>query len=300
MRFESTFIAATREFADYDKIVPAPYMRAAFTLTKAPQSARISITALGFYDLYVNGTRITKGILAPYISNPDQLVVYDLYDVAPLLQKGKNVIGLLLGNGFSNNFGGISWDLEKASFRAAPKTAFCVEADGKEVFSTASGTVKCAPSPILWDDYREGEKYDATKEIAGWNLPGFDDALWKDAIPAAEPKGRKIFADFEPIREYKLRTAVRVIPLEDGFLYDFGVNTAGVPVLKIDGRKGQKVTLVCGEWFKDGNMDTKNIQCWVRYRRRSEEIQTIEYTCKGEKKKGRGSRPASPTTAAGM
>ena len=135
MRFESTFIAATREFADYDKIVPAPYMRAAFTLNKAPQSARISITALGFYDLYVNGTRITKGILAPYISNPDQLVVYDLYDVAPLLQKGKNVIGLLLGNGFSNNFGGISWDLEKAPFRAAPKTAFCVEADGKEVFS---------------------------------------------------------------------------------------------------------------------------------------------------------------------
>ena len=134
-----------------------------------------------------------------------------------------------------------------------------MEADGKEVFSTASGKVKCAPSPILWDDYREGEKYDATKEIAGWNLPGFDDALWKDAIPAAEPKGRKIFADFEPIREYKLRTAVRVIPLEDGFLYDFGVNTAGVPVLKIDGRKGQKVTLICGEWFKDGNMDTKNI-----------------------------------------
>ena len=286
MRFESTFIAATREFADYDKIVPAPYMRAAFTLNKAPQSARISITALGFYDLYVNGTRITKGILAPYISNPDQVVVYDLYDVAPLLQKGKNVIGLLLGNGFSNNFGGISWDLEKAPFRAAPKTAFRVEADGKEVFSTASGKVKCAPSPILWDDYREGEKYDATKEIAGWNLPDFDDAAWKDAIPAAEPKGRKVCADFEPIREYKLRTAVRVIPLEDGFLYDFGVNTAGVPVLKIDGRKGQKVTLICGEWFKDGNMDTKNIQCWVRYRRRSEEIQTIEYTCKGERGEG--------------
>ena len=286
MRFESTFIAATREFADYDKIVPAPYMRAAFTLNKAPQSARISITALGFYDLYVNGTRITKGILAPYISNPDQLVVYDLYDVAPLLQKGKNVIGLLLGNGFSNNFGGISWDLEKAPFRAAPKTAFRVEADGKEVFSTASGKVKCVPSPILWDDYREGEKYDATKEIAGWNLPGFDDAGWKDAIPAEEPKGRKVCADFEPIREYKLRTAVRVIPLEDGFLYDFGVNTAGVPVLKIDGRKGQKVTLVCGELFKNGNMDTKNIQCWVRYRRRSEEIQTIEYTCKGEKGEG--------------
>ena len=286
MKFETAFLSATREFSDVNRQVPAPYMRAAFTLNKAPQSARISITALGFYDLYVNGTRITKGILAPYISNPDQVVVYDLYDVAPLLQKGKNVIGLLLGNGITDCPGGLTWWVDKATFRAAPKTAFRVEADGKEVFSTASGKVKCAPSPILRDDYQEGEVYDATKEIAGWNLPEYDDAGWEDAIPAAEPKGRKVCADFEPIREYKLRTAVGIIPTEDGFLYDFGVNTAGVPVLKIDGKKGQKVTLVCGELFKDGNMNTKNIQCWSRFTKSDSERQMIEYTCKGEKGEG--------------
>ena len=60
MKLETAFLSATREFSDVNRQVPAPYMRAAFTLNKAPQSARISITALGFYDLYVNGTRITQ------------------------------------------------------------------------------------------------------------------------------------------------------------------------------------------------------------------------------------------------
>lgn len=285
MRFEKAYKAATKEFSDYERDIPAPYMRGSFQLAAKPERAEIAVTALGFYDLYVNGARVTKGILAPYIGNPDQVVVYDRYDIAPYLCAGKNTVGLVLGNGFTNNYGGFPWDIEKSSFRAAPKTAFCVEADGKEVFSSADN-IKTAPSPILNDDYREGEFYDARKEIPGWNLPEFDDSAWQDAIPAETPKGRCVFADFEPIREYKRRKAVRIVPLKDGYLYDFGVSTAGVPVLKIDGKAGQKVTLVCGEWFKDGDMDTKNIQCWVRYRDMDREIQMLRYVCKGEKGEG--------------
>ena len=283
MRFEKAFKAAGKQFSDYERGVPAPYMRGSFYLAAKPENAEITITAFGFYDLYINGVRITKGILAPYISNPEQVVVYDSYNIAPYLREGKNVVGLILGNGFTNNYGGRPWDFDKAPFRAAPKTAFCVEADGKEVFSSADN-IKAAPSPILNDDYREGEFYDARKEIHGWDLPEFDDSAWQDAIPAETPKGRCVLADFEPIREYKRRKAVRIVPLKEGYLYDFGVNTAGVPVLKIDGTPGQKVTLVVGEWFKGGDMDTKNIQCWAR--RRDEEIQKIEYICKGEKGEG--------------
>ena len=285
MRFEKSFIAATEEYSDYNKRVPAPYIRGSFDLKKCPETAEITITALGFYDLYVNGTRITKGILAPYISNPEQVVVYDNYDIVSYLHTGKNVIGVILGNGFTNNFGGAPWDFEKSSFRAAPKTAFCVELDGEEVLSTEK-PLKWAPSPILWDDYREGEVYDARREIAGWNLPDFDDSEWAETISAPSPSGRCLLADIEPIREYKKRKAVRIIPLEDGFLYDFGVNTAGVPILKIDGKAGQKINFIFGEWFKDGNMDTKNIQCWNRFRKMVSEIKKIEKICKGENGEG--------------
>ena len=120
------FVSAGEEYCDFDRRVPAPYMRGTFLLEKEAENAFITITALGFYDLYVNGARITKGILAPYISNPDQIVVYDRYDVKRYLRRGKNAVGLILGNGFSNGFGGFVWEFDKAPFRAAPKTAFAV------------------------------------------------------------------------------------------------------------------------------------------------------------------------------
>ncbi len=67
MEFENTFRAATKEYADYDREIPAPYLRGVFFLKDKAQKAKILITSTGFYDLYINGQRITKGILAPYI-----------------------------------------------------------------------------------------------------------------------------------------------------------------------------------------------------------------------------------------
>ena len=67
------------------------------------QSAEIEICGLGFYHLYINGKKITKGELAPYISNPDQLCYYDTYDILPYISEGENVIGIILGNGYYNH-----------------------------------------------------------------------------------------------------------------------------------------------------------------------------------------------------
>lgn len=278
------FVSAGEEYCDFDRRVPAPYMRGTFLLEKEAENAFITITALGFYDLYVNGARITKGILAPYISNPDQIVVYDRYDVKRYLRRGKNAVGLILGNGFSNGFGGFVWEFDKAPFRAAPKTAFAVEVNGEKIFSTEN-EIKTAPSPILFDELRQGEVYDARLEIKGWALPGFDDTEWRAAVAAPAPKGRFLPARFEPIAEHKRRRAVCVVPLEDGYLYDFGVNTAGVPVLKTDGKAGQKITLVCGEWFKNGDLELDNIR-FAAQKQFKREAQTVEYICKGEAGEG--------------
>ena len=106
MKFPSNFICATHEYADFGRQVPSPYLRRSFQLTEAPLSAELLITGLGFYRLFLNGQEITKCILAPYISNPDDLVYYDLYSVAEYLQPGENVIGVQLGNGMQNCFGG--------------------------------------------------------------------------------------------------------------------------------------------------------------------------------------------------
>ena len=105
MRFPKEFISAGDDYSTLNCFVPAPYIRKRFCLSKKAQNCELLICGLGFYVLYINGKKITKGALAPYLSNPDDVIYYDRYDVSPYLLEGDNVIALCLGNGFQNNPG---------------------------------------------------------------------------------------------------------------------------------------------------------------------------------------------------
>jgi len=69
------FIKATREYSTLDKFVPAPLFRKSFLINAPLSNADVSVCGLGFYRLFINGTEITKGHIAPYISNPDQVKI---------------------------------------------------------------------------------------------------------------------------------------------------------------------------------------------------------------------------------
>lgn len=272
--FPSNFISATKDYCTFEHHVNAPYIRKTIYLN-ALSIAEIVITGLGFYRLFVNGKEITKGILAPYISAPDDVVCYDKYNVS--LNKGENVIGVILGNGMQNSFGGAVWDFDKAAWRGAPKTAFSVKVDG-EVFESGLDC-KCHPSPITYDDLRGGEHYDARLELDGWCDVGFDDSDWSNVIPADAPKGVKRFTVADPIVTTKTLRAVSVKKLENGYLYDFGENCAGNVLLKMKGERGKKITIRHGELLnEDGSLNTKNLLCDSR----QIPNQIIEYTFKGE------------------
>ena len=100
MFLSDKFIKASEKFGDMEAFVPAPYMRKSFVLNSVPQNAEITVCGLGFYELYINGIEITKGPLAPAMSNPEQVLYYDNYDVTEYLHQGENVLGLILGNGW--------------------------------------------------------------------------------------------------------------------------------------------------------------------------------------------------------
>ena len=90
MDYPMQFIHAGPAYSTLTEYVPAPYLRKSFRLEVLPEKAELLICGLGFYELYVNGRRITKGLLSPYISNPDDLIYYDSYTVLQYLQKGEN------------------------------------------------------------------------------------------------------------------------------------------------------------------------------------------------------------------
>lgn len=284
--FSTKFVSADRRYSTFTEMVSAPYMRRTFELSESASSASITICGLGFYELYLNGKQLTKGLLAPYISNPDDILYYDAYDVAPLLQKGKNTIGIMLGNGMLNCPGGDIWDMQLTRYRSAPKVALSFEAvlaNGVNIFFEADEKFVCAPSPIYYDDLRVGEFYDARRAADGWNCPGFDDREWTPAIPVEAPRGECRICRAEPIvtsRELHpisiRRAGMGVTPdfrdtlpviepvgvegQKEGWLYDFGVNAAGNIRLKIRGCRGQKVIMQFAEELDaDGNLDLRGM-----------------------------------------
>ena len=170
MEFPESFIYAGPAFSAPEQPVPAPYFRRQFRLERVPEQAELLICGIGFYELYVNGQRITRGRLAPYISSPDVAVYYDSYDITPLLKIGENVLGVWLGNGFQNNPGGYVWDFDKARFRGAPRFALRLDecsGEKRQAILESDKAFLTAPSPLLSDDYRVGETYDARKERPG-------------------------------------------------------------------------------------------------------------------------------------
>jgi len=292
MKFSTDFVCATHEFTTFKNHVPAPMFRKEFSVEDI-KSAEITICGLGFYELFVNGKRITRGLLSPYISNPDQILYYDNYDVTPYLNNGKNVIGIMLGNGMLNCPGGYVWDFQDVRYRSAPKFAMFFEAmcgDEKITFDARDG-FKCAPSPIIFDDLRAGEFYDARLEVPGWNTVGFDDSGWKNTMLSETPHGEACLCNVDPIvkreelapisikpgkisEHYK---EIQAIPPEltaeelmsytelssndEGYIYDFGTNAAGICRINIkNARPGQKLVLQFAEKLSDdGGLDLRGM-----------------------------------------
>ena len=278
--FPKNFIAATEAFTTQTAHVNAPYFRKKFAFTLG-KKATIRICGLGFYELYINGSNVTKGRLAPYISNPDQALYYDDYDVTKYLVNGENTIGVWLGNGMQNSPYGDVWDFDKASYRSAPKFAMAFYEDGRLFFESDTSFL-WKPSPITFDDLRAGEHYDARLEIEGWNLSSLDDADWEKAIPAVTPKGEAKLVEAEPILVHDVLKPIAVTKTPKGlYLYDFGVNFTGVCRLKIRGERGQQIRLKHGEIVINGDLDMRNVS-FERFSDREAYTQCDWYTLKGE------------------
>ncbi len=75
-------------------------LRHDFTIRSPVKSARLYATALGAYELFLNGKRVGDQVLAPGWTDYRERVVYQAYDVTAQVAAGENVIGALLAPGW--------------------------------------------------------------------------------------------------------------------------------------------------------------------------------------------------------
>lgn len=288
--FPTDFVSSrgSRIFSTYESPVAAPVFRKSIFLEKFPQKAELIIGATGFYDIFLNGTKITKGHLAPFVSNPDEIVFYDAYDLLPLLSYGENVICVMLGNGFRNPIGGEVWNHHVSPQRSAPSFALEFTSDYPQICFTAKQML-WQDSHILFDDCRLGTFCDMTKYKKELFLGGFDESSMFAPIAVPQPLGIKRFASCEPVktvreiepvaitpgelRDYRIRTCFLPLSHKDGvfmpktptmggYIYDFGENVAGTVRLKIKGHCGQVIHMQFTELMFEGFADYINVDAY--------------------------------------
>ena len=88
--------------------ISAPLLRKEFEVGKTLKRARVYISGLGWNELYVNGKKVGDHVLDPattYYNNdqPHKLgsrVLYVTLDATDYLKKGRNALGVMLGNGW--------------------------------------------------------------------------------------------------------------------------------------------------------------------------------------------------------
>jgi hypothetical protein len=235
-------------------------LRKIFQSKATVKKATVYICGLGHYQLSINGKKIGNSEFAPLWSDYSKTVYYNTYDVGALIEKGKNAIGVILGNGFYNT---ISTRYSKLWRTYGPPTLFfkmVVEyADGRKETVRSDKSWKYALSPITFNSIYGGEDYDANLEQPGWNAAGFNDANWKNVVLQEAPEGKLTAQTAPPVQVNKQYGIKELKHLFDSvYVLDMGQNLSGFPSIKIHGKKGQTVRLWVGESLdKDGKVSQK-------------------------------------------
>ncbi|MFN3650733.1 MAG: family 78 glycoside hydrolase catalytic domain [Armatimonadota bacterium] len=276
------WIGRTRE-TEYQ---PAPLLRREFNVDGRVKRARAYVSGLGYYELRLNGEKVGDHHLDPGYTRYDRRALYSTYDVTPLLRRGKNAVGAMLGTGWHNVHTKAVWYFDRAPWRAAPRlrTELRIEyTDGRTETIVSDESWKTSTGPVVFDSIYGGESYDAREEKAGWDRAGYDDRGWQSALVVPAPGGAVSAQQMPPIKITDTLKPVRVTEPKPGvFIFDIGQNMAGHAQLRVEGPAGTKITLRYGERLHpDGTLDRAAIAQHM-IKDPPQRFQTDEYTLKGD------------------
>jgi len=142
--------------------------------------------------------------------------------------------------------------------------------DGSESLIITDESWKCNNNgAIRMNDIYNGETYDATKRLTGWNLPDYDESNWGQ-VKTASYDNNIIASEGESIKKIQEIKPVKVFRSPKGtLLVDMGQNMVGWVRLKVSGTKGTVVTIRHAEVLdKFGEFYTQNLRaakCQLNY-----------------------------------
>lgn len=236
-----------------------------FRCAAKAEKAILKITALGVYEVKLNGERVGDFILAPgWTSYLNRLQVQS-YDVTNLL-KTENSLEVTVGQGWR----AIANKRDSSDFLGYRDTALIAEltlvyADGRTESIVTDSSWTARESKLRYTNIYDGDIYDAT----------FKAGSARHCICVDLEKDMLIPQEGEKIVEQERMPALQVIKTPAGeTVIDFGQNMTGYVEFRIKGTPGEQATISHGETLdRDGNFYNANY--------RSADAQ-IKFICDGE------------------
>lgn len=273
---------------------PARYYRHEFAAGPSITRATVYATALGNYDLHLNGQRVSENRFMPGWTDYHQRVFYNTFDVTDLVTDGDNAIGAILADGWYAGYLGfgplVNYGPDRSGryfYGKTPSLKVQLEIeyeDGtRQVVGTQPGW-QVGTGAYLVADHLMGEHFDARREPLGWAEPGFDASGWEAAVHATangtllvnysdaggervvdlgfrEPPYLEAYPK-QPVRPIEVLRPIEITPRPDGsYIVNFGQNKAGVTRIRAEGPAGTEITIRHGEMLhQDGRLLVENLR----------------------------------------
>ena len=231
----------------------APMFRKTFEVKKTLASARLYTTARGIYEYEVNGRRLADDWFNPGSTDYRYRILYNTYDITPLLKHGMNAIGAQLGAGWYSDFTGYAtaWQDQFGTELSLLAKIVLTYSDGTQQTIVSDGSWKCFNGgPITSDSFQNGEDFDARRACDGWSDARYADADWQPVTVVEAPADSVQIQYYigSPVQNPIVLKAVSVSEPQPGvFVYDMGQNMVGVPRIRLRGEAGQEITFRYGE-----------------------------------------------------
>ncbi|MBM3289690.1 MAG: alfa-L-rhamnosidase, partial [Candidatus Hydrogenedentes bacterium] len=250
---------------------PPIVFRGVFATHGKIERATAYASALGVYELWINGDRVGDRVLAPEWTDYHVRVQYQAFDVTDAIKKGRNAVGAMVGDGwYAGRIGlaeivkdGPKWGI----YGRNPKFVLQIGieyADGTRERIVTDATWKCTKDgPVRASDILDGETQDARIAIRGWSGTGFDDAAWRPVATAPVTNAPLLVAQpNEPVRVVdELKPISLTEPTPGVFVYDLGQNMVGWCRFTANARAGATARFRYGEALNpDGTLYTANLR----------------------------------------
>ncbi|MBO4988744.1 MAG: family 78 glycoside hydrolase catalytic domain [Clostridia bacterium] len=219
------------------KTSPVPMnFKKEFAVAGEVKSVKVYATAIGIYDLFLNGSRVGKHYFAPGFTSYPSHLQYQTYDLTDLVQ-GENELSFTVGGGWAVG----AFVFSRVNRVTAKRQALLAEirieyADGRvELFGTDESWDVTMEGKMRFSEFYDGEVYDAGKQVTGWHKASLEKLSVSPKIEAQYGLPVTEHEHFQPISVTKAPSGELV--------YDFGQNMAGIVKIKVNGKKGQVITV---------------------------------------------------------